>query len=207
MTESKKGPKPQRARKRANAKPKRVLRVAHGEGREALLEAVVRVVVRDGPGGISYRAVAKEAGVTHGLVHYYFGTKDEMVSEAYVWALETELREIDLRPDDAFPERLARLTERDMHVHLFLNEMVLDACRKPELRGIVRRMFDDVFNAVCKALEAAEVPASPARARVIFAAIAGLTVQRMVLDSPKQTREAARDLKEILAVLRDHDRL
>lgn len=203
MTGSKKSPASKRVRKRSNTKPKRVLRVAHGEGREALLEAVVRVVVRDGPSGVSYRAVAKEAGVTHGLVHYYFGTKDEMVSEAYVWALETELRAMDLRPDDDFPERLARLTEQDMHLHLFLNEMVLDACRKPELRSIVRRMFDDVFRTVNAALEAAEVPTTPARARVIFAAIAGLTVQRMVLDSPGKTREAAKELKEILATLRD----
>ena len=191
------------AKKRANSKPRRRLRVAHGEGRDALLEAVVQVVVRDGLSGLSYRAVAREAGVTHGLVHYYFGTKDEMVSEAYRWALDTELREMDLRPDDEFPERLASLTEHDMNLHLFLNEMVLDACHKPELRKIVKPMFRDVFKVVDEALRAAGIPSSPARARVVFAAIAGLTVQRMVLGSPAQTREAASDFKEILSILRD----
>lgn len=144
--------------------------------------------------------------MTHGLVHYYFGSKDEMISQAYKWALDMEIREMDLRPDDEFPERLAKLTKRDMNIHLFLNEMVLDACRKPELRKLVRPLFKDVFDAVEEALTSAGIATSPERCRVIFAAIAGLTVQRIVLGSPDQTRESARELKAILEILREHEK-
>ncbi|WP_416979825.1 TetR family transcriptional regulator [Streptomyces sp. T028] len=48
-------------------------RLGYGEGRDALLIAAVRVVARDGLRKLTYRAVAAEAGVTHGLVAHHFG--------------------------------------------------------------------------------------------------------------------------------------
>ena len=48
-------------------------RPGYGEGRDALLTATVRVVARRGLRNLTYRAVAEEAGVTHGLVAHYFG--------------------------------------------------------------------------------------------------------------------------------------
>ena len=40
--------------------------------RALLLEAVLRLLSRDGSAGSSLRAGAREAGVALGLVHYYF---------------------------------------------------------------------------------------------------------------------------------------
>jgi AcrR family transcriptional regulator len=39
--------------------------------------------VRD---GVTFRSVAQEAGVTHGLASYHFRTRDEMIGEAPTWA-------------------------------------------------------------------------------------------------------------------------
>lgn len=46
---------------------------------EAFLDAAERVLVRDGAAGISTRQLAAEAGQNHGLVHYYFGSVDELL--------------------------------------------------------------------------------------------------------------------------------
>lgn len=46
---------------------------------EALLEAAERLLVSDGYAKISTRRVAQEAQVNHGLVHYYFGSMDELL--------------------------------------------------------------------------------------------------------------------------------
>lgn len=51
--------------------------------REALLEAVLRVVAREGVAAVTHRAVAREAGVTHRLTTYYFRTKEQMLLEAF----------------------------------------------------------------------------------------------------------------------------
>jgi AcrR family transcriptional regulator len=45
---------------------------------EALLDAAERLLIQVGHAGISTRGVAAEAGVNHGLVHYYFGSMEEL---------------------------------------------------------------------------------------------------------------------------------
>jgi AcrR family transcriptional regulator len=49
---------------------------------EAFLDAAERLLVREGMAGISTRQLAKEAGQNHGLVHYYFGSVDELLLQA-----------------------------------------------------------------------------------------------------------------------------
>src|SRR2546423_15631383 len=49
---------------------------------EAFLDAAERLLVREGAAGISTRQLAREAGLNHGLVHYYFGSVDELLLQA-----------------------------------------------------------------------------------------------------------------------------
>src|SRR5918992_6176850 len=48
------------------------------ETAERLLDAAERLLVEVGHGGISTRRLAAEAGANQGLVHYYFGSIDEL---------------------------------------------------------------------------------------------------------------------------------
>ena len=48
---------------------------------EAFLDAAERLLVKEGAAGISTRQLAREAGQNHGLVHYYFGSVDELLVE------------------------------------------------------------------------------------------------------------------------------
>lgn len=48
------------------------------ETRAQLLDITERVMVEDGYAAVSSRRIAKEAGVTAALVHYYFGTLDDL---------------------------------------------------------------------------------------------------------------------------------
>lgn len=52
------------------------------ERRALIADALFRVIVRDGLGGVSLRHVAAEAGVTAGMVQHYFSSKDEMMAFA-----------------------------------------------------------------------------------------------------------------------------
>jgi AcrR family transcriptional regulator len=49
------------------------------EATEALLDAAERLLVESGAAGLTTRQVAAEAGLNHGLVHYYFGSIDNLV--------------------------------------------------------------------------------------------------------------------------------
>jgi AcrR family transcriptional regulator len=61
-------------------------RAGTGDGRsireanvEAFLDAAERLLVTQGAAGVSTRQLAREAGQNHGLVHYYFGSIDELL--------------------------------------------------------------------------------------------------------------------------------
>jgi AcrR family transcriptional regulator len=49
---------------------------------EALLDAAERLLVDVGYGGITTRKLAEAAGVNHGLVHYYFGSNENLLVRA-----------------------------------------------------------------------------------------------------------------------------
>jgi AcrR family transcriptional regulator len=53
----------------------------HGALRDALLEAAERVLERDGLPGLTVRAVAREAGVSHAAPTHHFGDLTGLVSE------------------------------------------------------------------------------------------------------------------------------
>ena len=52
---------------------------ARSAAEEALLDAAERVLVDAGYAGITTRRLAEEAGVNHGLVHYYFGSVENLL--------------------------------------------------------------------------------------------------------------------------------
>jgi AcrR family transcriptional regulator len=60
---------------------KTAVRPGH-ETEQALLDAAERLLVDAGAAGITTRRVAEEAGVNHGLVHYYFGSVEQLLVRA-----------------------------------------------------------------------------------------------------------------------------
>ena len=55
---------------------------ARSAAEEALLDAAERLLVDVGHAGITTRRLAEEAGVNHGLVHYYFGSNENLLVRA-----------------------------------------------------------------------------------------------------------------------------
>jgi AcrR family transcriptional regulator len=55
---------------------------ARADAEQALLDAAERLLVEVGYAGITTRRLADEAGVNHGLVHYYFGSNENLLVRA-----------------------------------------------------------------------------------------------------------------------------
>src|SRR5688572_17744643 len=60
------------------AAPTRWSRLEPDARRDQILDAARRVFMRSNPLAASTSAIAREAGVTRGLVHHYFGTKRDL---------------------------------------------------------------------------------------------------------------------------------
>ena len=55
---------------------------ARSAAEDALLDAAERLLVEVGHAGITTRRLAEAAGVNHGLVHYYFGSNENLLARA-----------------------------------------------------------------------------------------------------------------------------
>ena len=114
---------------------------------EALLDAAERLLVEVGHAGISTRRLAAEAGANQGLVHYYFGSIDEVfvqVLERFTERLIVRQREM-YAADVPFIEKWRtawRFQEEDLDAGYSKLWMELQAMswNRPELRPRVARV-------------------------------------------------------------------
>ena len=120
---------------------------ARNETMEAFLDAAERLLVSVGYAGVSARRLAEEAGANHGLVHYYFGSMEELflrVLERFTERLIQRQRAM-YAADEPFIKKwrtAMRYLEQDLEagypkVWLELQAM---AWNRPELRGRVARV-------------------------------------------------------------------
>jgi AcrR family transcriptional regulator len=117
------------------------------ETTEAFLDAAERLLVEVGYAGISTRRLAEEAGVNHGLVHYYFGSMEELfvrVLERFTDRLIQRQR-VMYESDAPFVEKwraAMRFLEEDLaagYPKIWLELQAL-AWNRPDLRDRVARV-------------------------------------------------------------------
>ena len=117
---------------------KTVSRPGH-ETEQALLDAAERMLVEFGASGITTRRVAEAAGLNHGLVHYYFGSVEQLlvrVLERFTERLIARQREMyaaDAPFLDKWRTAMAYLDEDRPYQKIWLELQAL-AWNRPELR-------------------------------------------------------------------------
>ncbi|MHC3473481.1 TetR/AcrR family transcriptional regulator [Streptomyces sp. 7R007] len=182
-------------------KPRR--RMNYGEGREALLNAAVRVVARGGLRKLTYRAVAQEAGTTHGLVVHHFGSRDALIEEALAHAVRTSLDTSALEPGTGetadFAAGVSQMVTVEPDKQAFQYELLLEARRRPELLPHLRTLYDEYFDATQRELTRM-LPEGTGRplARLVFAALDGLVLHQLVFGGPGTTDAAIEELRLLL---------
>lgn len=173
----------------------------YGEGREALLRATVRVVAEKGLRGLTFRAVADEAGVNNTLIAHHFGSRDNLLAAALEWSLDRSLGAADLSEyaTDATAFRAALvnnvLSEPDIEVFQF--EMILESSRRPELQPAVQQLYHRYVGELAAGRALLGVPTSDALNLALFAALDGLMLQFL---SRSITAEQLADAVESLGV-------
>lgn len=179
---------------------------ARGEVRRAILEAGVKVVARHGFDGLTYRAVARQAGTTHGAVGYHFDTREKLIHEVALEARRLAVAGTSIVPEDtaldSFGADLARSAEDDLDAHLFQYELSLQARRRPELAREMRSLYEGYYDLTRQALEKVGI-ADPDDdlVRFAFAAIDGLVIRQIVDGDPEATEAALVELRHMLGAL------
>jgi AcrR family transcriptional regulator len=184
-------------------------RPAYAEGRDALLDAAIRVVARDGLSGLTYRTVAREAGTTHGLVSYHFRSRDRLIEEAVARASRAAIEGSSLVPEsgeiDDFAANLRTLTEQSPEEQILQFELALEGLRKPELRDQIRALYAEYLRVTAQALHSVGITPVPSLTRLVFAALDGLTLHQLIDGDGEATDAALAELQAILGRVRAPD--
>lgn len=120
-------------------------------------------VARRGAAGSTFEHVAREAGVSRGLLHYYFGTKERLLAEVVRRDTELKVQEIDaaLAPArtvdevlDVLVASLKHIIEHQPETFLLLFELFTASRRNPEIRDELREHFARIRERMGERLEA-----------------------------------------------------
>jgi AcrR family transcriptional regulator len=162
---------------------------------EAFLDAAERLLVREGAAGISTRQLAREAGQNHGLVHYYFGSVDELLLQTLerFTARILERQRAMYETDEPFIEKwrtAMAFIDEDLasgYPKIWAELQAL-AWNKPELRERVQGVADSwrtvLRDALAQAIEEYDLEDSPFSAESWAALVAqfnqGLLFERLL---------------------------
>lgn len=149
----------------------------YGDGREALLRATVAVVADKGLRGMTFRAVADEAGVNNALIAHHFGNREGLLSAALEWSTEFSIEATELpRATERFSifEKSLSLTATTHRKLLtFQYEMIIEASRNERFREPVMKLYRSFFEAF---MPKQAIKANALR-RAKFATLDGLVLQ------------------------------
>jgi AcrR family transcriptional regulator len=120
---------------------KAIAKTPRSDAEEGLLDAAERLLVDVGYAGITTRRLAEEAGVNNGLVHYYFGSIENLLVrtlERFTDRLIARQRALYADPDIPFIEKwrtaMRFLLSEDVEYEKVWYELQALAWNRPELR-------------------------------------------------------------------------
>jgi AcrR family transcriptional regulator len=120
--------------------------VARTAAEEALLDAAERLLAETGYAGVTTRRLAKEAGVNHGLVHYYFGSNENLLVHALerftgrLIARQRELYAADVPFVDKWRSAMRYLVSEDVSYQKIWLELQALAWNNPDISERLARV-------------------------------------------------------------------
>ena len=136
-----------------------------GDKAKRIVDAMRDSVARRGAAGSTFEHVAREAGVSRGLLHYYFGTKERLLvevvrrdSDIRVARLDEMLGEAKTVDDvlDVLVSSLTDLIENEPGFFLLIYELFSAGRRNPEIQEEVGKLFANTRTHVADVLRAKE---------------------------------------------------
>ena len=133
-----------------------------GDKAQRIVDAMRESVARRGAAGSTFEHVAREAGVSRGLLHYYFGTKERLLVEVVRRDTELRVERLDERlapaksVDDVIGALVASLNdviENEPSFFFLLFELFSAGRRNPDIEKEVGQLFERTRSHVAEVLD------------------------------------------------------
>ncbi|HEY1510511.1 MAG TPA: TetR family transcriptional regulator [Solirubrobacteraceae bacterium] len=180
--------------------------------REALLDAVLRVVAEVGVDAVTHRRVAEVAGLPLASTTYWFDSKEHLLTAALESAAERDIERLYAflgePPDHAAdplgmavgailgPSEDSGQTSRGWLLATYA--LVLEAARRPALRDVTMRWTGAYLEALPPLLAAAGSRHPRSDAELLLAAADGLLVEQLASDDASDLAPRLRRLADAL---------
>ena len=183
--------------------------------RRELLEAVLRIVARDGVAAVTHRAVAAEAEAPLRATTYYFAAKEDMIREAFRFFAEQSILQIDetseryldreVGPEDAVTmifETVVRESRNPNTSWAAEFELILAIAREPSFAPEYR-VFQDRLDQGLQLAMRRIGSRRPARdARIVLAYLRGFELEQLSRPDRKSwQRRMKADLSGLVTAL------
>jgi len=132
--------------------------LAAADARNRILAAAAECIVRDGLAKVRMAGIAKAAGVSAGLLHYHFDTKEQLFADVLTYSHEVSavlneqaLRGAGDRPAQRLSSFLDRCLPSDKQLAdewLLWQELALLCIRQPELAKVGAALYEDFYSTV-----------------------------------------------------------
>lgn len=180
--------------------------------REALLDAVLRVVAEVGADAVTHRRVADAAGLPLASTTYWFESKEAMLTAALERAADRDIDRLEAFLDETAadaPDPLALAVgaildpieqpgETSRGRLLATYTLMLEAARRPALREVMTRWTDAYLEALEPLLAAAGSGDPWSDAELLLAAADGLLIDQLASDDTSDLRPRLRRLVDAL---------
>ncbi len=134
-----------------------------GDKAKRIVDAMRNSVAERGAAGSTFEHVAREAGVSRGLLHYYFGTKERLLVEVVRRDAELRVARLDEMLEkaetvdavlDVLVASLTDMIDNDPGFFLLLYELFSAGRRNPEIQHEVGQLFERTRSHVAEVLRA-----------------------------------------------------
>ena len=183
--------------------------------KQTLVEAVLRLLAREGMGSITHRAVAVEAGTSLRSTTYYFATKEDMIREAFRYFVTCSLERIDRIRDLASADKIDVATGARLIVDQVAAEsedpntswaaefeLVLGVSRDPALAPEYLDFQVKLEERVQLMMKELGSPHSARDARIVLGFLRGFELEQLTRpDRPLSKRALVADLTRLLKSL------
>ena len=122
---------------------------ARSAAESAILDAAERLLIEVGHAGVTTRRLAEEAGVNHGLIHYYFGSIENVLVQtlerytAEVVQRQREMYAADVPFIEKWRTAMEYLLEQDVRYEKVWLELTALAWNRPDLSERVARVCEE----------------------------------------------------------------
>jgi len=171
-----------------------------------ILDAASRCFARDGFAGTTVQQIAREAGLTKSMIHYYFESKQVLILELQAFIHERYFRRVQSKLDSLSPDSESRVKEALWEVYdvikdkQFLRlqlETFAEAGRDPNMRNRMmlamersREFIDMGANQVVDDSQAQPIKMPASLSLLIQSTLLGLRIQEFLSGDIKMSRRA-----------------